>query len=175
MDKYDYEDSYEAMAKSPWDIYFRVDDDYLNPSGGEVWISTDAVGVVDYTTDGSYWLEKKVGVKWERLGDKDTEASWGQETIQIMGRTDFFNVDWTEVYGQLEPGVYRMGKRFYSGDESTIQYAEFAIYHTGSICGEGGEEALARVDAALEKLQQRNYRVEQAGVQHGPRPGGHGA
>lgn len=54
-----------------------------------------------------------------------------------------------------------MGKRFYKGSESCIQYAEFAIYPTGGIFGQGGEEAMARVDAAIEKLQSGAYRVEE--------------
>ena len=160
IDSYKVEDSFDAAKNSPWGIFFRVDDDLLSPSGGEVWVSTDAVGVSNYTTDGAYWLEKKVGNDWQRLGSEDAQANWGEETIQIGSRTTVRQVDWSSVYGNLEAGVYRMGKRFYNGTESIIQYAEFAIYQTGGIFGEGGEEALARVDAAIEKIQSSNYRVE---------------
>ena len=161
VDSYHTEDSFDAAKNSPWGIFFRVDDDLLSPSGGEVWIGTDTVGVSNYTTDGNYWLEKKIGNDWKRLGGDDTQASWGEETIQIVSQTAMRQVDWSSVYGKLDAGVYRMGKRFYNGTESIIQYAEFAIYQTGGIFGEGGEEALARVDAAIEKLQSGNYRVEQ--------------
>lgn len=161
VDSYQTEDSFDAAKNSPWGIFFRVDDDLLSPSGGEVWIGTDTVGVSNYTTDGNYWLEKKIGNDWKRLGGDDTQASWGEETIQIVSQTAMRQVDWSSVYGKLDAGVYRMGKRFYNGTESIIQYAEFAIYQTGGIFGEGGEEALARVDAAIEKLQSGNYRVEQ--------------
>lgn len=160
IDSYEVEDSFEASKKSPWGIFFRVDDDLLAPTGGEVWVSSDAIGVSHYTTDGTYWLEKKVGEDWKRLGDEDTLASWGEETIQLGSRTTVRQVDWSSDYGKLEAGVYRMGKRFYQGTESIIQYAEFAIYQTGGVFGEGGEAALARVDAAVEKLQSGNYRVE---------------
>ena len=151
-DNYIPEDSFAAQNNSPWGIFFRVDDDLLSPSGGEVWIGTDTVGVSNYTTDGNYWLEKKIGNDWKRLGGDDTQASWGEETIQIVSQTAMRQVDWSSVYGKLDAGVYRMGKRFYNGTESIIQYAEFAIYQTGGIFGEGGEEALARVDAAIEKI-----------------------
>ena len=161
VDSYQTEDSFDAAKNSPWGIFFRVDDDLLSPNGGEVWIGTDTVGVSNYTTDGNYWLEKKIGNDWKRLGGDDTQASWGEETIQIVSQTAMRQVDWSSVYGKLDAGVYRMGKRFYNGTESIIQYAEFAIYQTGGIFGEGGEEALARVDAAIEKLQSGNYRVEQ--------------
>jgi len=157
---YQVQDSFEASSNSPWGVFFRVDDDLLSPTAGEVWLSVNAIGVSNYTTDGTYWLEKKVGNAWERLGGPDKQASWGSETIPLMSQNVMRQADWSADYGSLEPGVYRMGKHFYNGSESIIQYAEFAIYQTGGIFGEGGEEALARVDAAIEKLQSGNYRVE---------------
>lgn len=157
---YDTIDTFDTSNRSPWGIYFRVDDDLLSPSGGEVWFSTDAVGISNYYTDGNYWLERKHGSRWERLGSETTEASFGEETIPVRSRTEIRQVDWTSTYGELDPGVYRMGKRFYNGEESIIQYSEFAIYSVGGVYGEGAEEAIARVDAAIAKLQSGNYRVE---------------
>lgn len=157
---YTYADSFDEMYNSPWGIFFRVDDDLLSPYGGEIWFSTDAVGVSNYYTDGNYWLERKQGTRWERLVSETTEASFGEERIPIRSRTEMRTVDWTSTYGELEPGVYRMGKRFFNEEESIIQYSEFAIYPVGGIYGEGGEEAIARVDAAIAKLQSGNYRVE---------------
>ena len=157
---FDIQDSFDAINESPWNIFFRVDDDLLASGGGEVWLGTNAVGVSNYTTDGKYWLEKKVGKSWQRLVGEDKEAIWGDETIKLVSQTTIRQVDWTADYGNLDAGVYRMGKRFYNGTESIIQYAEFAIYQTGGIFGEGGEEALARVDAAIDKIQSGNYKVE---------------
>lgn len=155
------EDSFTALENSPWSIFFRVDDDLLKPSGGEVCLGTNTVGVSNYTADGSYWLEKRVGDHWERLGGEDKTASWGDDTIPIRTSTTVLNIDWSDSYGNLGAGVYRMGKYFYSGSQSIIQYAEFQIAPTGGVFGEGGEEALARVDAAIEKLQSGSYRVEE--------------
>lgn len=157
---YEILDSFDAQNESPWNIFFRVDDDLLAPGAGEIWLGVNAVGVSNYTTDGNYWLEKKVGKTWQRLGDENKESSWGNETIKLLSQTTIRQVDWTVDYGNLDAGVYRMGKRFYNGEESIIQYAEFAIYQTGGVFGEGGEEALARVDAAIEKIQDGNYKVE---------------
>lgn len=158
---YEVQDSFDAQNESPWNIFFRVDDDLLAPCAGEIWLGVNAVGVSNYTTDGNYWLEKKVGKTWQRLGYETKEASWGDETIKLLSQTTIRQVDWTADYGNLDAGVYRMGKRFYNGEESIIQYAEFAIYQIGGVFSEGGEEALARVDAALEKVAKGNYRVEQ--------------
>lgn len=160
-DHYTPEDSFTAQNNSPWGIFFRVDDDLLKPNSGEVWLATNAVGVSNYTTDCSYWLEKRTGEHWERLGGENQTASWGADTIAIRSKTQVFNVDWSEVYGNLDAGVYRMGKYFYSGSQSIIQYAEFEIAPTGGVFGAGGEEALARVDAAIAKTLSGNYRVEE--------------
>lgn len=153
-------DAWDAVEESPWGIAFRVDDDLLSPTGGEVWLGTQAVGVSNHTTDGTYWLEKRDGTVWRRLGGEGTQASWGEESICLTSRTEIRQVDWTATYGHLDAGVYRMGKRFWSGEESTIQYAEFAIYREGGVYGEGGQEALDRVDAAIARLQSGSYRVE---------------
>ena len=158
---YDLVDSFDAQDSSPWGIFFRVDDDLLAPTGGEVWLGVDAIGVSNYTTDSSYWLEKKVGNNWQRLEGENIQASWGSDTIKLVSRTTIVQVDWSETYGSLDAGVYRMGKHFFNGSESIIQYAEFAIYRKGGIFGEGGEAAVARVDAAIEKLQSGNYKVEE--------------
>lgn len=161
MPEYTPEDSFTAQNNSPWGIFLRVDDDYLKPSGGEVWLATNAVGISNYTTDGTYWLEKRVGNRWDRLGGEDITASWGEETMKLTAKTAVRNVDWTGTYGRLDPGVYRLGKKISNGSESIISFAEFAIGESGGVYGEGGEAALAKVDAALAKLGSGSYRVEQ--------------
>ena len=166
IDSYVLQDSSDAQDSSPWGIFFRVDDDNLEPNGGQVWLAVDAIGVSNYTTDGSYWLEKKVGNSWRRLGGENSVASWGDETIKLSGNTAIRQVDWTSEYGKLDAGVYRMGKHFYNGTDSTIQFAEFAIYQTGGIFGENAEAAMDRVNAAIERLQQGNYRIEQHETGH---------
>ncbi len=154
------QDSFTAQQRSPWGIFFRVDDDLLKGYGGEVWVATNITGVSKITTDCRYWIEKWETDRWVRLGDQSKEGSWGEETIPVMGRTTIVNVDWSDAYGTLDAGIYRMGKRFYQGEESIVQYAEFSIPLTGGIHGKGAEEALARVDAAIEALKQKGFRME---------------
>ena len=158
--RYTPEDSFTAAENSPWNIFFRVDDDLLKPWGGEVWIGTTAIGVSNCTTDSSYWLEKRVDNRWERLGGQEVTGSWSADTIAVRSKTQMFQVNWSETYGNLGAGIYRMGKFFYSGSQSHIQYAEFEIAPTGGIFGPGGEAAIARVDDALEALKDGSYRVE---------------
>lgn len=161
LDSYEFTDTKDSKNTSPWGIWFRVDDDLISPTAGEVWLGVDTVGVSDYTTDETYWIEKKVGNSWQRLGGKDVTASWGTDTVKLGSKTQIFWVDWSDTYGALEAGVYRMGKFFYQGGESTIEYAVFSVYRTGGVYGVGAEEALTRVDAALEQIAGGTYRVEE--------------
>ena len=157
---YEPQDSFVAQQRSPWNVFFRVDDDLLKGYGGEVWLATGEAGVSRITTDCNYWIEQWADEHWQRLGDANQEGSWGTETISVTSKTKLFNVDWSDTYGTLGAGIYRMGKRFYQDGESIIQYAEFSIPLSGGIHGEGGEEALARVDAAIEALKQKGFRME---------------
>lgn len=158
--QYEPQDSFTAQQRSPWGIFFRVDDDLLRGWGGEVWFATNITGVSKITTDCRYWIEQWETDRWVRLGDQSKEGSWSEETIPVMGRTTIVNVDWSDAYGTLDAGIYRMGKRFYQGEESIVQYAEFSIPLQGGIHGKGAEEALARVDAAIEALKQKGFRME---------------
>ncbi len=162
------QDSHEAARESPWGLFFRVDDDLLKPTAGDIWLAAgaDTVGVSKFTTDSSYWLEKKTGDRWEKL-PASGEPSWGSETYRLSSsRTTVVDqVDWTPYYGELEAGLYRMGKRFWNGEDSIIQYAEFQINPKGGFIGQGGEEAIARIDAAIEKIRSGNYCIVQEGTQ----------
>lgn len=149
----DYADSFSTGADSPWNIFLRVDDDLLLPTGGEIMVSWQGVGRGSYTMDDRYWLEKKTSDGWQRL-QGDSTYPFGTVMSQI------FSLDWSSTYGALDSGVYRLGTRFYSGSESIIQYAQFAIGPTGGIHGAGAEEAMARVDAAIAKLKTASYHVK---------------
>lgn len=151
-------DSYDSQLDSPWKIFFRVDDDLLKTTAGDVWMSVDAIGVSNYTTDSSYWLERKENGEWKKLPSQAGDPSWGSETYHLRSRNLCVDqVDWTPYYGQLDAGLYRMGKRFYQGEESIIQYAEFYINSKGGVHGDGGEEAFARVRKAIETLCGGSY------------------
>lgn len=167
-DALEYEDSFTAQNKSPWNLHFRVDDDYLTPTGGEIWLSINAVGVSKYSTDGSFWLEKKDGDRWNKLTPLQEPVTWGDETYTIQSRTTTINVDWSAFYGKLDRGVYRMGKSFSNGSETMIQFAEFAISQVGGIYGQGGEEAIARYAAAVDKLSEGNYCIEECNQTYNP-------
>lgn len=155
----DYADSFSTGADSPWNIFLRVDDDLLLPTGGEIMVSWQGVGRGSYTMDDRYWLEKKTSDGWQRL-QGDNTYPFGTVLQPLSSMSQIFSLDWSSTYGALDSGVYRLGTRFYSGSESIIQYAQFAIGPTGGIHGAGAEEAMARVDAVIAKLKTASYHVK---------------
>lgn len=165
------EDAFQAAKDSPWNIFFRVDDDELSPTGGEVWMALgdSHVGVSNYTSDGRYWLESWDGSHWNALETKG-DASWGGEPYRLRSNTTSVWVDWSNAYGALEAGLYRMGKRFYDSEESIIQYAEFQVFPLGGVSGAGGQEAIARVKAAVEAVRSGSYCVSEVETSHSPKP-----
>ena len=155
------ENSFEASENSPWKIFFRVDDDYLTPTGGEVWVAWNGLGAGSYTIDSVFWLEKKDSRNWERLLGSDVTCPFDGSFSTLSSRTQMIRTDWSPVYGSLDAGLYRMGAKFFNGDQSLIQYAEFSIGAVGGVYGDGAEAAIARVDAAIAKLKSGPYHAKQ--------------
>lgn len=155
------ENSFEASNNSPWKIFFRVDDDYLTPTGGEVWVAWNGLGAGSYTIDSVFWLEKMGSRNWERLLGSDVTCPFDGSFSTLSSRTQMIQTDWSPVYGFLDAGLYRMGAKFFNGSQSLTQYAEFTIGAVGGIYGDGAEAAIARVDAAIAKLKSGPYHAKQ--------------
>lgn len=155
------ENSFEASENSPWKIFFRVDDDYLTPTGGEVWVAWNGLGAGSYTIDSVFWLEKMGSRNWERLLGSDVTCPFDGSFSTLSSRTQMIQTDWSPVYGFLDAGLYRMGAKFFNGSQSLTQYAEFTIGAVGGIYGDGAEAAIARVDTAIAKLKSGPYHAKQ--------------
>lgn len=155
------ENSLDALDNSPWKIFFRVDDDYLTPTSGEVWVAWNGLGAGSYTIDSVFWLEKMGSRNWERLLGSDVTCPFDGSFNTLSSRTQMIQTDWSPVYGFLDAGLYRMGAKFFNGSQSLIQYAEFTIGAVGGIYGDGAEAAIARVDAAIAALKSGPYHAKQ--------------
>ena len=87
------------------------------------------------------------------------EPKWEEASYTLsQERYTMVKVDWTELYGPLGSGKYRMGKNFYMVDAVTscVGYAEFDIYYNESNSAEQ-KAAVERCYAAFEELKARNH------------------
>ena len=146
-----------------WGIYFRVDDDRLSSNGSDVYFSQSENGRGVISTTEQYWFEKKVNGNWEMVPTVN-EPRWSDDGIGVAkGSATYGYLDWTSIYGSLEPGDYRMGKTFKCYDDETRYSKEHAFYSEFSIVAavdSSSPEAKAAVErcySAFEELKTRDH------------------
>lgn len=113
-----------------------------------------------FTTD-EYWIEKYTDGTWERVPTVTTPNWEGKGYGVAKMNSTYEYLDWSPLYGQLEPGLYRMGKRFENrGQEGNgvtrlPAYAEFTILETVNGDTPEAKAAVERCYTKLEELKQR--------------------
>ena len=84
-------------------------------------------------TGAAYWLEKEENGSWEPVPAITDEIVWFADTYTIKANVKTeIPVDLSNLYGELEPGKYRIGKEVLGKRESEhsswyTYYAEFEI------------------------------------------------
>ncbi len=142
-----------------WGLDFFVEDDRLTRSGSDIWYIQQNSGSGQITTTDEYWLEKKTDSGWEKL-PMIVEKTWPDASYNVTKgeRYNAVYVNWSELYGDLEGGEYRLGKWFTCRDDDTRQdstlaaYSEFAIYSNPSTTAQQ-EAALNKCFAAVEDFK----------------------
>ena len=147
--------------KDSWGLTFRVDDDRLSSNGADVVYFQAPLGQGVLSTTDEYWLEKKADGKWQVLPTIAT-PNWTLQGIGINKEYGAFGyLDWTPLYGQLQPGQYRMGKyvtcREAQGGASKTAafYAEFELCESVDL---NSPETKAAVERCYEKLEELKAR-----------------
>ena len=113
-----------------------------------------------FTTD-EYWIEKYTDGIWEQVPTVTTPNWEGKGYGVAKMNSTYEYLDWSPLYGQLEPGLYRMGKRFENrGQEGNgvtrlPAYAEFTILETVNGDTPEAKAAVERCYTKLEELKQR--------------------
>ena len=146
--------------KDSWGFTFRVDDDRLSSNGADVAYFQAPLGQGVLSTTDEYWLEKNVDGHWQLLPTIAT-PNWTFQGIGINKEYGAFGyLDWTPLYGQLQPGQYRMGKnvtcRDAQGSSKTAAfYAEFELCESVDL---NSPETKAAVERCYEKLEELKAR-----------------
>ncbi len=73
-----------------------------------------------------YNIEKKENDNWKSVTQIKGYFVPAVSCSSLIGKLDF-NLDWTERYGELENGEYRIVKEVFTNDGDTELYAEFTI------------------------------------------------
>ncbi len=148
----------DEQRMKDWCIQYRVDDDLLTQYGSEVWFCQSEGYDMTVHTDNEYWLEKQTDSGWEKL-EMITKPERDAANYTLgHGMYTMTFVDWSELYGPLPGGTYRMGKRFEmvtGSAQSCIGYAEFEIHHNEATTTDQ-KAAIERCYAELEELNNRD-------------------
>ena len=112
-------------------------------------------GVKSVVAEDSYWLEKLVDGKWQYVDKNITAVPIEKRNVETDAHEELsYKVDWSDAYGKLPAGFYRIGRyhtvTLDSGESETRPcYAKFRVM------GENWEELLTRCENALEELLNR--------------------
>ena len=144
-----------------WGFLLQVDDDRLSGNGADVGYSQSALGQGDLSTTDEYWLEKNADGQWQPL-PTIANPNWNLQRIGITKDYGPYGyLDWTPIYGQLQPGRYRLGKNVTcrdgqgSGSKTAAFYAEFELCESADL---NSPEAKAAVERCYEKLEELKAR-----------------
>ena len=144
-----------------WGVSFRIDDDRLSSTGSDISFYQMEFGKGNLFTTDEYWIEKYTDGTWEQVPTVTT-PNWDGKGYGVAKMNSTYEyLDWSPLYGQLEPGLYRMGKRFENrGQEGNgvtrlPAYAEFTILETVNGDTPEAKAAVERCYTKLEELKQR--------------------
>ena len=143
-----------------WGVSFRIDDDRLSSTGSDISFYQMEFGKGNLFTTDEYWIEKYTDGTWQQVPTVTTPNWEGKGYGVAKMNSTYEYLDWSPLYGQLEPGLYRMGKRFENrGQEGNgvtrlPAYAEFTILETVN----GDPEAKAAVERCYTKLEELKQR-----------------
>ena len=144
-----------------WGVSFRIDDDRLSSTGSDISFYQMEFGKGNLFTTDEYWIEKYTDGTWEHVPTVTTPNWEGKGYGVAKMNSTYEYLDWSPLYGQLEPGLYRMGKRFENrGQEGNgvtrlPAYAEFTILETVNGDTPEAKAAVERCYTKLEELKQR--------------------
>lgn len=149
------------VVYNDWGVSFRVDDDRLSSTGSDISFYQMEFGKGNLFTTDEYWIEKYTDGTWEQVPTVTTPNWEGKGYGVAKMNSTYEYLDWSPLYGQLEPGLYRMGKRFENrGQEGNgvtrlPAYAEFTILETVNGDTPEAKAAVERCYTKLEELKQR--------------------
>lgn len=134
------------------------------PTGAKIGLSMGYDPSIDYdaqsklgrgmTFTEEYWLEQEVDGSWQKL-KTGIEPSFGS-LIYNLGEQHYEAViDWTDLYGKLYDGHFRLGKNLEIDGGTCTYYGEFYIMDNDPIKEPEVHLTIDRIHAALDEIKSR--------------------
>ena len=108
--------------------------DNPTPTGVTVYHTEAVQTSVKVTAEENFWLEVFEDGKWRYVDENIKEVKDEVRSVSVnFYDGDRYTLDWSDTYGALEPGFYRVG-RYYTvrmpgaGDDTQVCYSKFRLY-----------------------------------------------
>ena len=108
--------------------------DNPTPTGVTVYHTESDQASVKITAEENFWLEIFEDGKWRYVDENIKEVRDEERSISVsLFDGDRYTLDWSDTYGALEPGFYRVG-RYYTvnmpgmGEDTQVCYSKFRLY-----------------------------------------------
>lgn len=111
-----------------WDVTLTAED--VSSAGLTLVITRQDGSEGETLFTGSYFaIQQQCGGQWAELSPMGGTPAWTDEQLAIpAGESARWTVDWRRLYGELEPGHYRIGKEISDDSGSScLCWAEFDI------------------------------------------------
>lgn len=115
------------------DWQFAFGSENATPTSATLFHRESGEGHKSLTAEEGFWLEELVDGKWQYVDEALTKTDSPEVGVSVSwNTTDSYQIDWSDSYGALKPGYYRVG-RYYtvtmnSGEtETNVCYAKFRI------------------------------------------------
>ena len=130
------------------------------PTGVTVYHTEAAQSSVNVTAEENFWLEVFEDGKWRYVDENIKEVKDEVRSVSVSFYDgDRYTLDWSDSYGELKPGFYRVG-RYYTvrlpgmGEDTQVCYSKFRLYD------ENQEELIKKCRNALEAfLSRKSFHV----------------
>ncbi len=126
--------------------------DNPTPTGVTVYHTEAVQTSVNVTAEENFWLEVFEDGKWRYVDENIKEVKDEVRSVSVgFYDGDRYTLDWSDTYGELKPGFYRVG-RYYTarlpgaGNDTQVCYAKFRLYD------ENQEELIKKCRNALDAL-----------------------
>ncbi len=143
-----------AYGENPWGVIMYLDDDLMTTAGAYLCVGQQSGDEALISMDDEYYLEVNKNGTWEAL-PTIAEPKWSGDRIPLSGQLlSRIWVDWSQLYGALPEGEYRMCKTVsrndgYHIEQEAVFCTTFRIYVNDL---SGTPEAAAAVERCFDAV-----------------------
>ena len=103
-------------------ISFSIDDASVTRTGLTYLIENNDIPEAVWSFGSSFYLESLANDEWELVRPIAETPFWTEILISVSsGKSSTQTVNWLDIYGQLEPGAYRLVKEFTRSEGKLVE------------------------------------------------------